>query len=214
MTHQTRHPYSTVQINQSMNRSKDRSTHSPWTNQSINQSINQFTYLFHLSQLPTSIVIIPQVLLVTHQNDGHIRTEMPDLQRRIPSCKDQNPTRWKKWGKSSSPQNMFHFFFREIFSIPRESISLGYFPDYRDCRWRSTSKWHRCRDSSTDGVDRSPLGPPCPIRPVPPKRKRVKKTGEENGWKTTGEKQRVKPTGEKNCTVKAHRIDKTTLFFL
>lgn len=38
-------------------------------------------YLFHLGQLPPRVLIIPQVLLVPHQYDGNIGTEVLYLRR-------------------------------------------------------------------------------------------------------------------------------------
>lgn len=43
--------------------------------------LQRLQYLLHLGQLPPCVLVVPQVLLVPHQDDGNIGTEVLHLGR-------------------------------------------------------------------------------------------------------------------------------------
>ncbi len=72
----------------------------PWLTQSIaHWPPEAFVYLLHLGQLSPCVLIVPQVLLVPHQDDGNIGAEVLHLRR--PLLRDIFcPGRDKKWAET------------------------------------------------------------------------------------------------------------------
>lgn len=120
----------------------------------------ELTDLFHLGQLSTRVLIVPQVFLVPHQNNGHVRTEVFDL---------RSPLLWNILcvGFEVDMLNTGH---TDTGGLSKTAVKKKAHLNCRGCRWRNTWGWHLCLGRREVSVDHNPLDQLCPKEPAPPVR--------------------------------------------
>ncbi len=123
------------------------------------KELQGLTDLFHLGQLSTCVLIVAQVFLVSHENDGHVGTEV--LHLRSPLLWNILCIRNKAYALSTEQTQTEHL--AKTIQAERKSH-----PNCQGCRWRNTWGWRLCLDRTEASVGRSPPDPLCPREPAPP----------------------------------------------